>query len=110
MRRGFSSPAAPRHDADAWPGNRRLRLRLLPNQPSARNPCSRAPRASRAEYVRQRQRSWLDIHNLLSVTALPFHFVITYSGLVFFAFTYMHVKRFHPVPVSSALVFGRYHT
>ena len=38
---------------------------------------------------RQGQRSWLDIHNLLSVTALPFHLVITYSGLVFFAFTYM---------------------
>lgn len=35
------------------------------------------------------QRSWLDIHNLLSVTALPFHFMITYSGLIFFAFTYM---------------------
>ena len=38
---------------------------------------------------RQGQRSWLDIHNLLGVTALPFHLVITYSGLVFFAFTYM---------------------
>ena len=38
---------------------------------------------------RQGQRSWLDIHNVLSVTALPFHLVITYSGLVFFAFTYM---------------------
>ncbi len=35
------------------------------------------------------QRSWLDMHNLLSVTALPFHFMITYSGLIFFAFTYM---------------------
>ena len=38
---------------------------------------------------RQGQRSWLDVHNVLSVTALPFHLVITYSGLVFFAFTYM---------------------
>ena len=38
---------------------------------------------------RQGQRSWLDIHNVLSVTALPFHLVITYSGLVFFVFTYM---------------------
>ena len=38
---------------------------------------------------RQGQRSWLDFHNLLSVTALPFHLVITYSGLVFFVFTYM---------------------
>ena len=38
---------------------------------------------------RQGQRSWLDIHNLVGVTALPFHLVITYSGLVFFVFTYM---------------------
>lgn len=35
------------------------------------------------------QRSWLDGHNLLSVTALPFHLMITWSGLVFFAFTYL---------------------
>ena len=35
------------------------------------------------------RRSWLDFHNLLSVSALPFHLVITYSGLVFFMFTYM---------------------
>jgi len=35
------------------------------------------------------QRSWLDMHNLLSVSALPFHFMITYSGLIFFAVTYM---------------------
>lgn len=34
-------------------------------------------------------RSWLDAHNVLSVTSLPFHLMITYSGLVFFAFTYM---------------------
>ena len=26
----------------------------------------------------QGQRSWLDIHNVLSVTALPFHLVLTY--------------------------------
>jgi uncharacterized iron-regulated membrane protein len=32
---------------------------------------------------------WLDIHNVLSVIALPFHFMITYSGLLFFVFTYM---------------------
>ena len=37
----------------------------------------------------QGQRSWLDVHNVLSVTALPFHLVLTYSGLVFFVFTYM---------------------
>jgi len=35
------------------------------------------------------QRSWLDMHNLLSVIALPFHLMITYSGLIFFVFTYM---------------------
>jgi uncharacterized iron-regulated membrane protein len=32
------------------------------------------------------QRSWLDAHNLLSVTSLPFHLVVTYSGLLFFMF------------------------
>jgi uncharacterized iron-regulated membrane protein len=37
------------------------------------------------------QRSWLDGHNLLSVTALPFHLMITWSGLIFFLFTYMPV-------------------
>ncbi len=35
------------------------------------------------------QRSWLDAHNLISVTALPFFLMITYSGLVFFLFQYM---------------------
>ncbi len=35
------------------------------------------------------QRSWLDAHNVLSVVALPFHIMITYSGLIFFMFTYM---------------------
>jgi len=35
------------------------------------------------------RRSWLDFHNMLAVLALPFHLMITYSGLVFFAFTYM---------------------
>jgi uncharacterized iron-regulated membrane protein len=39
----------------------------------------------------KRQRSWLDGHNLLSVTALPFHLMITWSGLVFFIFSYMPV-------------------
>ncbi|OUR63038.1 hypothetical protein A9Q74_02175 [Colwellia sp. 39_35_sub15_T18] len=32
---------------------------------------------------------WLDSHNVLSVIALPFHFMITYSGLLFFPFIYM---------------------
>lgn len=35
------------------------------------------------------QRSWLDGHNLLSVTSLPFQLMITWSGLIFFQFTYM---------------------
>lgn len=38
---------------------------------------------------RKGQRSWLDAHNALGVLALPFHLMITYSGLVFFCFTYM---------------------
>ena len=38
---------------------------------------------------RKGQRSWLDAHNLLSVVALPFHLMITYSGLVFFGYLYM---------------------
>jgi uncharacterized iron-regulated membrane protein len=35
------------------------------------------------------QRSWLDGHNLLSVTSLPFHLVVTYSGLLFFVFIFV---------------------
>jgi uncharacterized iron-regulated membrane protein len=35
---------------------------------------------------------WLDSHNVLSVISLPFHFMITYSGLVFFLFMYMGVS------------------
>lgn len=35
------------------------------------------------------QRSWLDAHNLVGVVALPFHLVITYSGLLFFMYMYM---------------------
>ncbi|GAB3377864.1 PepSY domain-containing protein [Spongiibacter taiwanensis] len=34
-------------------------------------------------------RSWLDVHNLLSVTTLPFQLMISYSALAFFAFTYL---------------------
>lgn len=37
------------------------------------------------------QRSWLDGHNLLAATALPFHVMITWSGLAFFLFTYMPI-------------------
>lgn len=35
------------------------------------------------------QRSWLDAHNVLSVLALPFHLMITYSGLIFIGYLYM---------------------
>lgn len=35
------------------------------------------------------QRSWLDAHNLISVTSLPFFLMITYSGLVFFMYEYV---------------------
>lgn len=35
------------------------------------------------------QRSWLDGHNFLSVTALPFHLVVTYSGFLFFTYQFM---------------------
>lgn len=35
------------------------------------------------------QRSWLDAHNVLSVSALPFHVMITFTGLLFMAGTYM---------------------
>ena len=38
---------------------------------------------------RKGQRSWLDAHNLVGVTALPFHLMITYSGLIFFLFAYL---------------------
>ncbi|RVT90936.1 PepSY-associated TM helix domain-containing protein [Sphingomonas crocodyli] len=35
------------------------------------------------------QRSWLDLHNLLSVAALPFFLMISFSGLVFYMEFYM---------------------
>jgi len=44
------------------------------------------------------QRSWLDGHGLASVAALPFHLMITYSGLIFFMFNYM--------PVGPDMIFG----
>ncbi len=44
------------------------------------------------------QRSWLDAHNVLSVLALPFHVMITYSGLIFMAFAY--------IPLVIAAVYG----
>ena len=44
------------------------------------------------------QRSWLDAHNILGVTALPFHLMITYSGLVFLMFTY--------TPIGLEVIYG----
>jgi len=44
------------------------------------------------------QRSWLDAHNVISVIALPFYIMITYSGLVFFAYAYM--------PLGIPIVYG----
>ena len=40
---------------------------------------------------KQGAKSWLDAHSVVSVIALPFHLMITYSGLVFFVFTYMSI-------------------
>lgn len=37
----------------------------------------------------KRQRSWLDAHNVTAVVALPFHLMITYTGLVTLLFTLM---------------------
>ncbi|TXI82265.1 MULTISPECIES: PepSY-associated TM helix domain-containing protein [unclassified Cupriavidus] len=38
---------------------------------------------------RKGQRSWLDGHNVAAVLALPFHLMITYTGLVTLLFLYM---------------------
>lgn len=35
------------------------------------------------------QRSWLDAHNALAVLALPYHLMITYTGLITLMFMYM---------------------
>src|SRR5690606_31714791 len=50
---------------------------------------------------RKGQRSCLDMHNVLSVVALPAHILITYCGLIFFAFTYM------PLIVASSYGLGK---
>lgn len=39
------------------------------------------------------QRSWLDAHNVISVMCLPFFLMITYTGLIFFMFSYMPAAR-----------------
>jgi uncharacterized iron-regulated membrane protein len=44
------------------------------------------------------QRSWLDFHNVSAVLALPYHLMITYTGLVTLMFMYMPwgVKAVYP--------------
>ena len=42
---------------------------------------------------RKGQRSWLDAHNALAVLALPFHLMITYTGLVTLMFMYMPAPK-----------------
>lgn len=44
--------------------------------------------------------SWLDGHNLMSVVSLPFHLMITYSGLIMFMFTYV------PFIINASYGFG----
>lgn len=46
-------------------------------------------------------RSWLDIHNISSVLALPYHLMITYTGLLTLMFLYM------PAPVDKVYPGGR---
>jgi len=43
-------------------------------------------------------RAWLDAHNAFGVLALPFHFVITYTGLITLMFLYMPwgIKAVYP--------------
>lgn len=43
-------------------------------------------------------RSWLDAHNVISVAALPFYLMITYSGFIFFLYVYM--------PLAVPLTYG----
>lgn len=42
---------------------------------------------------RKGQRSWLDAHNAVAVLALPFHLMITYTGLVTLMFMYMPAPK-----------------
>jgi len=44
------------------------------------------------------QRAWLDAHNVTSVLALPFHIMITYTGIAVFHATY--------VPAGVAVLYG----
>ena len=46
-------------------------------------------------------RSWLDAHNVLGVMALPFHVMITYTGLITLMFLYMPWARDAAYPDGS---------
>lgn len=48
------------------------------------------------------QRSWLDAHNVTAVLALPFHLMITYTGLVALLFTLMPwaIRANYPTPAA----------
>jgi len=48
------------------------------------------------------QRSWLDAHNVTAVLALPFHLMITYTGLVTLLFTLMPwaISANYPAPAA----------
>ena len=40
-----------------------------------------------------KQRAWLDAHNLTGVLGLPFHLLISYTGVIIFATSYMFAWR-----------------
>ncbi|MBF7686981.1 PepSY-associated TM helix domain-containing protein [Acinetobacter rathckeae] len=44
------------------------------------------------------QRSWLDFHNIVSVIALPFFFMITLTGLIMFFYLYLPsaIQKYYP--------------
>ncbi len=43
-------------------------------------------------------RSWMDMHTVISITSLPFFIMITFSGLLFYLYTYM--------PLAPKILFG----
>lgn len=54
-------------------------------------------------------RSWMDAHNVLSVIALPFHLMITYSGLIFVGSIYMPllISAFYDGGLNARAAFGQ---
>jgi hypothetical protein len=47
----------------------------------------------------QKQRSWLDMHNIFAVFTLPFQLMITYSGLLFFIGSIFPLLQISPIAV-----------